>query len=151
MWSIWNTAFSFPAFLFNCCFVCSSFLVELLGVAGFLNQVLRCLLTSWSACLSPLWWHFVFFLLILWHINYFHIFDLVVEEVWSFGGVRTLCFFMFLVFLSCDLLICWDSCLFQFYSGVFLSLWGFNPKYHSEKRKETAITAIAPNQIRKHN
>lgn len=108
------------------------------------SYFLICLCESTLMTLNIFW-------LIVWHINYFHIFDLGVEEAWSFGGVTMLCFLTFLMFLSCDLLICWGICLFQFWSLPSFSLWGFNPRYHSEKRKWTTTTAATPNQIRKHS
>jgi hypothetical protein len=44
---------------------------------------------------------------------------LVVEDLWAFGGIMLSCFFIFVLFLSCDLHICLDGCLFQFYSIDF--------------------------------
>jgi hypothetical protein len=36
------------------------------------------------------------------------------------GEVMLLCFSIFLVFLDCDLHVCWDGCLSWFYSSIFL-------------------------------
>jgi hypothetical protein len=78
--------------------------------------------------------------------------SLAMKELWIFGDIMLPCFFIFLLFLCCNLCIYWDGYFFQFcilskQFSMDSSTVLLNPQYYSYRRKQASIMTT-PKQTR---